>query len=185
MLYILTSIFAGKGKKSGIFLYMDDLLTVGSTWEENLKNLQVMLQTLRENSLTCNPSKCQFGFNKIEYLGFRVSAEGIKISQRKIKAIQSIVAPTNRKSLQRALGLFNFWRRYIKNYAQNTYNMRQLLTKDAVFVWTPECQKELEYLKSCLISDPILKPIDTNKDVIIMADASEKNGLWVCNVTAR
>ena len=64
MLYILTSIFAGKGKKSGIFLYMDDLLTVGSTWEENLKNLEVMLQTLCENSLTCNPSKCQFGFNE-------------------------------------------------------------------------------------------------------------------------
>jgi len=91
MLYILTSIFAGIGNKSGIFLYMDDLVTVGSTWEENLKNLQLMLQTLRENSLTFNPFKCQFGFNEIEYLGFRVSADGIKISQRKIKAIQSIV----------------------------------------------------------------------------------------------
>jgi len=120
-----------------------------------------------------------------EYLGFRVSAEGIKISQRKIKAIQSIVPPTNKKSLQRTLGLFNFWRRYIENYAQNTYNMRQLLTKDAAFVWTSECQKEVDYLKSCLITDPILKPIDTHKDVIIMAEASEKNVLWLCDVADR
>ena len=176
MLYILTSIFAGKGKKSGIFLYMDDLLSVGSTWGENLKNLRVMLQTLRENQLTCNPTKCQFGFNEIEYLGFRVSADGIKISERKIKAIKGIMPPTNRRSLQRALGLFNFWRRFIKNYAQNTYNLRKLLHKDAVFVWTNECQRELDHLKTCLINDPILKPIDTNKDVIIMADASEKMG---------
>ena len=176
MLYILTSIFAGKGKKSGIFLYMDDLLSVGSTWGENLKNLEVMLQTLCQNQLTCNPTKCQFGFNEIEYLGFRVSADGIKISERKIKAIKSIMPPTNRKSLYRALGLFNFWRRFVKNYAQNTYNLRKLLHKDAVFIWTNECQKELDYLKTCLINDPILKPIDTNKDVIIMADASEKMG---------
>ena len=176
MLYILTSIFAGKSKKSGIFLYMDDLLSVGSTWEENLINLRVMLQTLRENQLTCNPTKCQFSFNEIEYLGFRVSADGIKISDRKIKAIKGIVPPTNRRSLQRILGLFNFWRRFIKNYAQNTYNMRKLLHKDTAFVWSPECQIELDHLKTCLINDPVLKPIDTNKDVIIMADASEKMG---------
>ena len=31
-------------------------------------------------------------------------------------------------------------------------------------------------MKTCLINDPILKPIDTNRDVIIMADASEKMG---------
>ena len=113
MLYILTSIFAGKGKKSFIFLYIDDLLTVGSTREKNLKNLQVMLQTLRENSVTCNPSKCEFGFNEIEYLGFRDSADGIKISQQKIKAIKGIVTEINRKSLQRTLASFHFWRRYI------------------------------------------------------------------------
>jgi len=58
MLYILTSIVAGKVKKFGIFLYMDDLLSVESTWEENLTNLRVILQTLPENQLTCNPTKC-------------------------------------------------------------------------------------------------------------------------------
>ena len=135
-----------------------------------------MLEILRENQLTYNPTMCQFDFNEIEYLGFRVSADGIKISERKIKAIKIIMPPTNRRSLQRVLGLFDFWRRFIKNYAQNTYNLRKLLHKDAAFVWTNKCQKELDYLKTCLINDPILKPIDTNRDVIIMADASEKMG---------
>ena len=118
MLYILTSIFAGKSKQSGILLYMDDLLSVGSTWEENLANLKTMLQTLRENQLTCNQTKCQFSFNETEYLGFRVSADGIKISNRKIKAIKGIVPPTNRRSLQRILGIFNFFRCFINNYAR-------------------------------------------------------------------
>ena len=66
---------------------------------ENLKNLGVMLKTLRENQLTCNPTKCQFGFNEIEYLGFRVSADGIKISERKIKAIKTIMPPPHKQKV--------------------------------------------------------------------------------------
>jgi len=44
--------------------------------------------------------------------------------------------------------------------------------KDKEFKWTPECETELEYLKTCLTSDPILKPIDLNRDLVISCDAS-------------
>jgi len=50
--------------------------------------------------------------------------------------------------------------------------MRQLLCKDAPFDWTIECDKELEYLKTCLTSDPVLKPIDPDKDLILTTDGS-------------
>ena len=50
--------------------------------------------------------------------------------------------------------------------------MRQLLKKNAESNWTPSCQKELDYLKGCLTSRPILKPIDFNRDMVISCDAS-------------
>ena len=50
--------------------------------------------------------------------------------------------------------------------------MCQLPEKDTEFKSSPECQKELEYLKNCLTSDPILKPIDLNRDIVISCDAS-------------
>jgi len=68
--------------------------------------------------------------------------------------------------------MFNYWKKYLPDYSKNTYHMRQLLKKDIEFKWTPECQKELDYLKTCLASDPILKPIDLNRDLIISCDAS-------------
>jgi len=55
--------------------------------------------------------------------------------------------------------------------------MRKLLSKDVAFVWSSECDKELQYLKTCLTSDTILQPINPDKDVIIMTDASGKTGL--------
>ena len=68
--------------------------------------------------------------------------------------------------------MFNYWKKYLPDYSKNTYHMRQLLKKDIDFKWTAECQKELDYLKKCLASDPILKPIDLNRDLIISCDAS-------------
>ena len=44
--------------------------------------------------------------------------------------------------------------------------------KDKEFKWTPQCQKEIEYLKTCLTSDPVLKPIDLNRDLVISCDTS-------------
>ena len=92
-------------------------------------------------------------------------------------AIEKIAPPKNRKSLQRILGLINFWRKFVPRYSQNTYHMRKLLSKDVAFVWSSECDKELQYLKTCLTSDPILQPINPDKNLIIMTDASGKTGL--------
>jgi len=50
--------------------------------------------------------------------------------------------------------------------------MRRLLKKGVPFKWTAECQSELDYLKKCLVSDPIVKPFDSNRDIIINIDGS-------------
>ena len=155
---------------------MDDIITFNKTWIDHLKTLTMTLETLRKNGLKANPAKCEYGFSQIEFLGFKIKADGIQISDRKIKAIKAIVAPKTKKSLQRLLGLRNFWRRFVKNFTINTYNMRKLLRKNEPFIWSASCQVELEYLKECLISDPILRPFDLNKDIVIMCDASEKLG---------
>ena len=54
--------------------------------------------------------------------------------------------------------------------------MRQLLQLDKPFIWHTNCDRELAYLKKVVTSDPILKPIDVNKDVVIMCDASQTLG---------
>jgi len=112
------------------------------------------------------------GFPEIEYLGHRLSAETVRISEKRVEAVNKIQPPKNVKALQCILGMFNYWKKYLKNYSQHTYHMRQLLKRDVDFKWTSEYQAELDYLKTCLASDPILKPIDLNRDLVISFDAS-------------
>ena len=112
-------------------------------------------------------------------MGYRISGDSVRINEKRIQAIDRIVAPKNVKGLQRLLGMLNYWRSMIPFFAKNTHNMRKLLKKDEPFRWTQACQSELEYLKKCLVSDPILKPLDLNNNLILSIDGSV-HGLGFC-----
>jgi len=105
------------------------------------------------------------------------------MTEKHIEAIGKIEAPKNVKGLQRILGMVNYWHKLIPQFSKRTYHMRQLLHKDVPFKWTLQCEAELSYLKSCLVTDPILKPIDPNKDLLISTDASVY-GLGYCIMQA-
>ena len=178
MILVLNAILKGELRRT-TYAYLDDLVIIGKDWNDHLKNLENTFNQLQKNKLKCNPAKCGFGFDEIEFLGFKISAKGIRISDSKVKIIRKIVAPKTKKSLQRLLGLFCYFRKYIKDYAQRTFHMRNLLTKDTPFRWTVECQQELDYLKDCLLKEPILSPLDPNKDLVIQCDASTKGYAFV------
>jgi len=73
---------------------MDDLMVTSSSWQEHMNNLQLLLNTLRNNNLTCNPTQCKFVFTEFEYLGYCISEKGIRMSAKKLKTIKAIVSST-------------------------------------------------------------------------------------------
>jgi len=158
---------------------MDDIAIFTNQWPEHLQHLELTLKTLRDACLTCNPRKTEIGFDEIEYLGYRISSDSVRITKKRIEIIDKIRAPKNVKGLQRIIGMFQFWRRLIPLFSKNTYNMRKLLKKDVPFAWSSECEAALQYLKQCLISDPILKPLDPNKNLVLSIDGSV-HGLGFC-----
>jgi len=117
IIYVLLTVFAGKLGK-GLWLYMDDLSIRSSTWPEHLASIEDVLQTLVKNNLSANPSKCQWGFSNIPFLGFLIGANGIRMDPIKINIIDKLSPPKNKKGLQRLIGLFNYWRKFIRGYSQ-------------------------------------------------------------------
>jgi len=91
---------------------------------------------------------------------------------RRIRIIEKLAPSNNRKGLQWLLSLFVYWRRFIKQFSSYTYYIRQLLKEDVDFCWNEECDKDLQYLKSCHISEPILANIDPNQNFVIVCDAA-------------
>ena len=126
--------------------------------------------------MTANPAKCQWGFPNVLFLGFQIGVDGLRMDPKKTRIIEKLAPPTNRKGLQRLLGLFLYWRRFIKQFSSHIYHRRELLKQDQEFRWNSDCDAELIYLKSCLTSSAILATIDHNKDFFIMCDAAGSSG---------
>jgi len=70
----------------GVFCYLDDIIATGSTMEEHLERLVVVLKRLEEYGLKANREKCKFLRSFVEYLGHVISTEGLHQSPKKVKA---------------------------------------------------------------------------------------------------
>jgi len=71
----------------GLLAYMDDLLIYAKTVEENDKIVEEVLRRLRENKLAISPDKCIWRQTELEFLGYLIGREGIKMSQEKVEAV--------------------------------------------------------------------------------------------------
>ncbi len=75
--------------------------------------------------------------------------------------------------MQQALGLFNFYRRFIDNFAEKSKCLYDLIKKDAVFDFNEECRQNYNYFINCLTSEPAMAQPDLTKPFIVYSDGSK------------
>ena len=106
-----------------VVVYIDDLMMYTKT-DNQAKHDQIILEVLchlEENNLFIKPEKCTFRTTEVDFLGMIVGCDGIKMDQSKIKAILDWPVPKNVNGVRRFLGLANFYRRFIKDYALTSF----------------------------------------------------------------
>ena len=101
-----------------VLVYIDDLLIHSKTHEEHLEILEQVFSRLRAHGLKMNLPKCFFGSKNVSYLGFRLTEEGIVPGKDKLKAVEKAQPPTSVHEIRQFLGLCNFFRTHVKNFAQ-------------------------------------------------------------------
>ena len=174
---LMNKLFSGKQWDS-VFVYLDDILIVSASFEDHLREVERVLDKLREAGLCLKPSKCLFARKEVEYLGFTISADGVRPNEAKVKAITEFPQPTDSTSVKRFLGMLNFYRRHVQNLAAIARPLTALTRKDQAtgstvsFKWTPECEKAFTELKHKLTTAPVLQPPDLSKPFFVWTDAS-------------
>jgi hypothetical protein len=76
------------------------------------------MSRLADNNMKINVAKCVFGNTEVNYLGFRLTPQGIKPGKDKLKAVEKAKIPATREEIKSFLGLCNFFRTHIKNFAR-------------------------------------------------------------------
>jgi len=120
-------------REDKVLVYIDDILIPSKTVEENLSVLEQVLLELKKYRFELNFSKCQFLRTRIEYLEYKISPEGITLTDRHVEAVRNFPMPNKTVHVQRFLGLMNLFRKFIPNYALLAKPLHNLLRKKCRF----------------------------------------------------
>jgi hypothetical protein len=157
-----------------VVVYIDDILIYSSSMEEHAEHLRKVFQKLRENKLYAKLEKCEFGVTEVDFLGHRITREGLMMDNHKVKAILDWEPPKSVPALRSFLGLASYYHKFIKNFAKIAAPLTNLLKKSAVtYDWDEAGDEAFEALKGILVKVPVLKLPDFDKDFEIHSDASD------------
>lgn len=154
-------------------VYLDDIIIASKSFDEHLEHLEEVFKLLRKAGLKLNWKKCNFLQEFTEFLGFIVGQGQIRVSPKKVEAVQNFPRPKTLRQLRGFLALLSFVRRFIPNLAERCSPLNEMLRKGEKFTWTPERNEAFLKLKSCLTDAPVLSLPDFQYPFEIHCDASD------------
>ena len=137
-----------------------------------MRCLTRIFQILKDARLRINPKKSAFARGTARFLGFIWDKDGTRVDPSRLDRVRNMRTPENTKQVRQALGLFSFYRRFLRSYGIISAPLRQLLLKETPFHWGPEHTEAFEKLKSMLLSEVVLTHPDTSRPFAVMTDAS-------------
>src|SRR5438309_1584457 len=116
---MMNDVFLDEMHEGFIVIYMDDLLifTRDMSRGDHAELIKHILKKLRENDLFVKPSKCIFFAKSVDFLGMTMSKDSVSMDLAKVSAIKDYQAPHDVKSVRHFLGMANFYRRFILEFA--------------------------------------------------------------------
>jgi len=100
-----------------VAVFVDDVLVRTETEEGYDEIVEEILRRLEENNLYVKLEKCVWKVQKIGFLGVVIGPNGIEMEEEKVDRVLSWPELKNVKDIRKFLGLANYYRRFIKDFA--------------------------------------------------------------------
>lgn len=156
-------------------VYLDDILIYSENEDEHTLHVRMVLERLRQYKLYANPKKCFFRTKEIDFLGFIVTPDGVRMEESRVTTITEWPLPTSVRELQVFLGFANFYRRFIAGYSQMSAPLSELLKGDTqarTFEMTEDALAAFQALVTAFTTAPMLQHFNPSKPIRVEVDAS-------------
>ena len=139
--------------------YLDHILVHTRTKEEHLFALDKVLEAHVDAGIKLKAKKTFLFEKAVDFLGHRMSAEGITLSSRHLDYIEAIKVPTSGKEVQQLVGVLQYFSSFIPQFLQLMSPMNKLRNKRhlAPGDWMEECEKNLQALKESFTQPGLLR----------------------------
>ena len=160
------------GKFDFVIVYLDDICVCSKTIEEHAEHLAIVLKVLEDEKLYVRLDKCEFGMEEISFLGHVIGKDGLKVDPKKVRAVEKLIAPTNRKQLLSFLGLAGYYRKFICDFATLVLPLSELTKDKTSWTWNDEHERAFSSIKLALQQAPVLQLPNYEKPFTVTTDAS-------------
>ena len=144
---LMAHAFISVTKKYGnlVMCYVDDVVIATPIMEEHIERLDEVFECMKRSGLKCKPSKCEMLKDSIKYFGRMVDRLGIRPDPDAVEAVLTWKSPKTEHQLM------NYYREFIKGYADKVYPMQQLMRhKGKKFTWNNAAEESFQRKKkSC------------------------------------
>ena len=156
--------------------FIDDIIIGSETPEEHVESVSALLDRMDEVNLAARPSKCEIGFEKIEYLGHVVGQGELRPLEKKVDKIRDLEQPKTKKQVRAFLGLAGYYRRFVPNFSKIAKPLTDATKKFEPndIRWDEPKQQAFNTLKELLSKDPVVVLPDMNREFVVRSDASDE-----------
>jgi hypothetical protein len=153
-------------------IYFDDILIYNKSLDEHIEHLRAIFGALREARLFANLERCTFCTDRVAFLGYVVTPQGIEVDEAKIEALKSWPIPATLTQLQNFLPLAGFYRCFVRDFSTIAAPLNDLTKKGVPFYWGAAQEHSFNTLIDKLTHAPLLQLPDFSKTFKLECDAS-------------
>ena len=113
-----------------IAVFIDDVIVAMETEEGHDEIVEEVLRRLEENDLFVKPEKYVWKIREVEFLGVIIGKNGVKMEKEKVQGVIEWPVPKSVKDVQKFLGLANYYRQFVKDFAKIRRPLHEMMRKE-------------------------------------------------------
>jgi len=118
-----------------VAVFIDDVMIATETEEGHDDIVEEVLKRLEENDLFVKPEKCVWKVRKVGFLEVIIGEDGVKMEKEKVQGVIEWPVPRNVKDVQKFLGLANYYRWFVKDFAMIAKPLYETTRKEKKWDW--------------------------------------------------
>jgi hypothetical protein len=155
-----------------VVVYFDDILIYNKSLDEYIEHLRAVFSALREARLFTNLEKCTFCTDRVAFLSYVVTSQGIEVDEANIEGIKSWPIFVTLTQLRSFLGIAGFYRCFMRDFSTIAVPLNDLMKKGVPFYWGAAQEHSFNTLIDKLTHASLLQLPNFGKTFELEYDAS-------------
>jgi hypothetical protein len=154
-----------------VIIYLNDILIYSNNMSQHKKHVKEVLHRLRKHGLYANAGKCEFYRDSMEYLGYIITSNRLRMAEDKVQTILNWPEPWKVKDIHSFLGFTNSYCRFIYGYSEITTPLTRSTQKNAPWNFDSKCCAAFDKLKEEFTHAPLLTHWVPDSQIVVKTDA--------------